>query len=144
MKINKVFIALTVFCLVLIVGCSNKLINEGNKIIVEKRVSEANEYEPFNEINDKEKVQNVKDILDKIKWKNIDVDMVRPADYIFYFKDSNEISEAKGLTYNLWKSPNKDKIEISIDFESKYIQLDKEKSEELFQIIVGKSLSEIK
>lgn len=137
MKMNKVFITLVVVSLVLAAGCSDKVINEGNKIVVEQRVGETNKYEFINEINADEEVQNVKNILDKIKWENVVIDMTHPADYKFHFEDTNKKYESKELIYHLWISPNKDKVELSIEGESKYIQLSTKKSEELFKIIAG-------
>lgn len=143
MKTNKIFIALIIVSLVLIVSCSNVIINEGNKIVVEKRVGEANKYELLNEISDSQVVQNAKDILDKVSWENAEVSMVRPPDYEFHFEDSNEELNSNGLIYDLWISPNKDKVELVIEGEGKYVQLNKEKSAKLFEIIIGKKLTEM-
>lgn len=141
MRTNKIFIVFIAMFLVLIVGCSNGINNEGNKIVVEKQVNGTDQYELFSEINDSKEVNNAKDILNSIKWENAEVSMTRPPEYKFHFEDTN--SKTSGAVYELWISPNKDKIELVIVGESKYAQLDKEKSEKLFKIITGKNLSEV-
>lgn len=142
MKINKILIILMAVFLVLIGGCSNGIKNEGNTIVIEKRVGEADKYEYFNEISGSEEVQKVKDILDKISWQNAEASMAYPPDYKFHFKDTIEEQKSNGLIYALWISPNKDKVELVIEGESKYVQLNKETSTELFEIIVGKKLTD--
>lgn len=132
--------------LVIITGCSSNTKNQedkiqGNKVVVEKQVNGENNYELYSEIKDSKEVQNIKNMLNSIKWKNAKVDMVHPAEYKFHFEDTN--SKTSGADCELWISPNKDKIELVINSESKYIQLDKEKSEKLFKLITGKSLSEL-
>lgn len=79
----------------------------------------------------------------KFKWKNAAVSMVYHADYRFHFEDTSKKQKSNGASYSLWISPNKDKIELVIDGKVKYVQLNKEKSQKLFKIITGKSLSEI-
>jgi len=125
--------------LLLIAGCSNSVKNEGNKIVVEKQVNGTDKYELYNEIKDSKEVQNAKDILNSIKWEDAKVNMVHPPEYKFHFEDTN--SKTSGAVYELWISPNKDKIELVIDSESKYVQLSKAKSEELFKLITGENLS---
>jgi len=131
--------------LVLIVGCTNRIKNEGNKIVVETRVEESNKYKNYNEIKDSNEVQNIKDILNSISWGNakVKVDMVSPPHYKFHFDDTTENHELNGFIYDLWISPDKGRIELVIDSESKYLHLDKTKSAELFKLITGKNLDEI-
>lgn len=145
MKINKIFIVLTSIFLVLMVGCANHIKNEGNKIVVEKRVEEANKYENYNEIKDSKEVQNIKDILNSINWGNakVQVDMALPPNYKFHFEDTTEKQELNGLIYYLWISPDKGSVELVIESESKYLHLDKAKSAELFKLITGKNLDEV-
>ncbi|MDP4145369.1 MAG: hypothetical protein Q8936_12945 [Bacillota bacterium] len=142
MKVNKIFIFFMSMFLVLMVGCSNGIKNEGNKIVVEKQINSSDKYELYNEVKDSKEVQNAKNILNSIKWQNAKVNMVRRADYTFHFEDTNGKQKSNGIIYALWISPDKDKIELVIDSEGKYVQLDKEKSEKLFKIIIGKDLSE--
>lgn len=124
----------------LIAGCSNGIEIEGDKILVQKRVGEENEYEHFKEITDKGTVQKVKDILESTRWENAEVSMAYPPHYKFRFEGNNEQSE---LIYDLWISPNKDKVELVIEGEGKYVQLSKSKSAKLFETITGIRLSDV-
>lgn len=142
LKTYKIFTVFIAIFLVLVVGCSKEIKNDGNKIVVEKRVGEADKYEYFNEISDSEEVQTVKNILDKISWENMQVSMVRSSDYKFHFEDTLEEQKSNGLIYNLWISPYKKNVELVAEGKVKYIQLDMEKSAELFKIIIGKNLAD--
>ena len=141
MKTNKIVIVFISIFLVLTVGCANWIKNEGDKIIVEKRVGEADKYEYYNEIKDNKEVQKAKDIVTSISWKNAKVSMAHPPDYKFHFEDTN--TKASGVLYELWISPDKGRIELVIDSDSKYVRLNKEVSAELFKIITGKDLDEV-
>ena len=129
---------------ILIVGCSNVIETEEQYIKVQKRIGDENKYEDFKEITDNEQVQKVKDILNDIEWENAKVAMAHPADYGFIIQFKNPKIEAKAVSYELWISPNKDKVELVRDAESKYIQLDTGKSTELFKILTGGRLSDLK
>lgn len=141
-KYLKLLIASFGILSILIAGCSNPIGSEEQNIVVQKRIGEENKYEDFKEISDSKQVQQVKEILNDIHWENAKVDMARPADYRFGFQFKNPNIEAKAVLYELWISPNKDKVELVIDAESKYAQLDKNKSAILFEILTGEKLSE--
>lgn len=148
LKLFKYFIAFIGLISIFITGCSN----EKQNIKVQKLISVVNEYEDskvinyedFKEITNNEQVQKVKEILDDIDWENAKVSMTSPPDYRFVFQYKNPKIEAKAALYELWISPNKEKVELVIDAESKYIQLDKNKSAELFEILTGEKLSDLK
>lgn len=144
MKNIKYFIAIIGIISIYLVGCSNAIENDEQKIEVQKRIGDENKYEDFKEITNNEQVQKVKEILDDIDWENAKVSMIHPPDYKFGFQFKNPKIEAKAVLYELWISPNKDKIELVIDAESKYIQLNKKNSAELFEILTGGKLSELK
>ncbi|WP_404828911.1 hypothetical protein [Solibacillus faecavium] len=144
MKKFKYLIAFIGAISLFIVGCSNLIENEEQYIKVQKRIGDQNEYEDFKEITDNEQVQKVKDILNYIDWEITTVNMIRPADFRFIFQYKNPEIEAKAALYELWISRNKDKVTLVIDAEMKYIQLDTGKSAELFEIITGEKLSELK
>jgi hypothetical protein len=129
---------------ILIAGCANPIGNEEQNIVVQKHISEENKYEDFKEISDSKQVQQVIEIINDIQWESAKVDRGRPADYRFIFQFKNPNIEAKAVLYELWISPNKDKVELVIGVESKYAQLEKNKSAELFEIITGEKLSELK
>jgi len=142
LKNLKYLIAFIGIISIFIAGCSNSLENEEQNIDVQKRIGDDYNYEDFKEITNTEQVNNVKELIGDINWENAKVDMVRPADYRFSFLFKNPEIEAKAVLYELWISPNKDKVELVIDAESKYIQLDKNKSAKLFEILTGEKLSE--
>jgi hypothetical protein len=110
---------------------------------VEKRIGDENKYEDYKDITNNEQVQEVKRILDNVDWEIAKVNMARPADYRFVFQYKNPEIEAKAVLYELWISPNKDKVELIIDAESKYFQLNEEGSAVLFEILTGGNLSEV-
>lgn len=75
--------------LFIITSCSRgidetELENEEQKIVVYKN-SDDEKYEYFNEINDTEQVQKVKDVLAEIEWESKVLSMSRSADYQFFF-----------------------------------------------------------
>lgn len=139
MKLSEILIGFIAIILVLTVGCSYGFKNKENKIVFEQLVGET----AHGEIKDSKEVQKVKDILDNICWENAKVNMSHPPEYTFYFEDTKEKQKTTDVIYDLWISPNRDKVELVIESQSKYVQLDKEKSAELFKIIMGKSLSEV-
>lgn len=142
MKINKIFIVFISLFLVFAVRCVNENKSEENKIVVEKRVEkrvgEADKYERYNEIKGNKELKRVKNILDNIKWENAEVSMTSPPHYKFHFEGIN--GNANGTVYELWISPSKDKVELVLDSASKYAELNKQVSRELFRIITGKEL----
>lgn len=144
MKKIKYFIALFGIVSIFLVGCSNVIENEEQYIKVQNRIGEENKYEDFKEIMGTEQVKKVKDILNEIDWEHAKVNMTHPPDYRFIFPYKNPKVESKAATYELWISPSKDKVELVIDAESKYIQLDTANSAELFEILVGEELSDQK
>jgi hypothetical protein len=129
--------------LFIVTGCVNGIENEEKKIEVEKRIGDENKYEDYKDITNNEQVQEVKRILDNVDWEIAKVNMARPADYRFVFQYKNPEIEAKAVLYELWISPNKDKVELIIDAESKYFQLNEEGSAVLFEILTGGNLSEV-
>ncbi|WP_102349047.1 hypothetical protein [Bacillus sp. Marseille-P3661] len=129
---------------IFVAGCSNAIENAEQNIEVQKRIVDDFKYKDTKEITNNEQVQKAKEILDEIDWENAKVNMVRPADYRFVFQFENPELEAKAVLYELWISPNKDKVEIVIDTQSKYIQLNKIKSAQLFEILTGGKLSDLK
>ncbi|WP_010676638.1 hypothetical protein [Bacillus timonensis] len=138
MKWQKYFIVLITLLLLVGSGCAK---NEEQIIDVQKRVGEENNYEDFHKISDHELVQKVKEIVRDVDWEMAKVEMARPADYRFAFQFKNPNAEAKAVLYELWISPNKDKVELVIEAESKYAQLNEKDSAALFEIVTGEKLS---
>ncbi|MFS1515107.1 hypothetical protein V1503_01130 [Bacillus sp. SCS-151] len=137
MKYLKYIFAIIGVVSIFLVGCSNLVENEEQYIEVQKRIVDENEYENFKEITNNEQVQKVKDILNDINWEIAQVNMQHPADYKFVFQFKNPDIETKVILYELWISPNKDKVELVIEAVNKYVQLNKEKSAQLYEILTG-------
>lgn len=144
MKKIKYFISLFGIVSIFLVGCSNVIENEERYIQVQHRIGDENKYANFKEITNNEQVQKVKDILNEIDWEHAKVNMTHPPDYRFIFPYKNPKVESKAVTYELWITPNNDKVELVIDAESNYVQLDTGNSAELFEILVGEELSDQK
>lgn len=142
MKNFKYLIAFIGIVSILITGCSNPLKNEEQYIEVQKRLGDDANYEDFKEITNNNQVQQVKEIVGDIKWENAVVNMVRPADYRFVFQYKNPEIEAKAVLYELWINQNSDKVELVIDAEMKYSQLDNKQSAELFELLTGEKIAE--
>ncbi|PTQ55160.1 MAG: putative Lipoprotein [Candidatus Carbobacillus altaicus] len=116
---------------------------EEHYINVQKRIGDEAYYEDINVITDREQVQKVKQIINKIEWKiGVKLKMDRPADYRFTFQYTNpEVKEHERL-YEIWLNPYKDRLQLIIDSESKYAIADKINSAELFEILTGEKLSD--
>jgi hypothetical protein len=138
----KYFITFIVIISTFITGCSNQIENEDQNIIVKRRIADTNHYEEFKVVKNNEKVQQVREILDKADWAHAKVDMANIADYrfIFEFKNPEIQGQAKAVLYELWISPNKDQVELAINVSSEYVQLDKKSSAEIFKILTGRKL----
>lgn len=144
MKVFKYLIFFIVIFSLFIAGCSKESSNEvqieENKILVQKCVGEEDKYKDFKEISDDGTIKKALEILESIRWENAEVSMAQPPHYKFRFKGGNEQSE---LIYDLWISPNKDKVELVIEGKGKYVQLSRNKSAKLFETITGVQLSNV-
>lgn len=141
MKKLKYLIAFIGIITIFTAGCSNPPENEEQYINVQKRIDDGYEYEDFREITKQVQVQKVKDILGDINWDNAKVEMNRHADYNFVFQFKNPKIETKAVLYEIWISPNNDKLELAAS-DNKYARLDKNISAQLFEILTGEKLSE--
>ncbi len=152
MKIQKVSFA--VILVFLLSACNQQTVEDPanpkvnseyiENIEVQKRIGDENKYEDFKEITNSEQVRRAKEILENIDWENAKVQMEHPPDYRFTLRYKNPKIEEKSVIYGLWISPYKDKVELVIFAESKYAQLDKNKSAELYEILTGEQLSGLK
>lgn len=126
----------------LLVGCSNDIQNTEQSIVVEKLIGDENNnnYEELREITDNEQVQKVREILKEANWINAKAERVNSPDYRFAFRFTNTNIEAKAVLYELWITPNKDKVELM--GANQYVRLDEDKSAELFEIITGEKLAD--
>lgn len=143
MKILKnlfVFIGISAF---LMAGCSNDPTanateSDGAKITVEKHIEEG-KFEPFKEITDSESVQKVEGILSSTDWENAEVSMAS-LPYVKFSLEEVEQADSDVPVYYLWVSPNKDKVELVIEGEGKYVQLNHRDSEDLFEAVTEENL----
>jgi len=141
MNIRIVYLAITLFIIFLVAGCSTNE-EQKQKIEVQIRVGNEAKYEDFKEVIDNEQVVKVKRILDDTDWENTVVDMARLADYQFFFEYMNKDIEGDKLQYLVWISPNKDKLEV-VRGNDEYAQLTRENSAILFEGITGKKLTDV-
>ncbi|MGH1325980.1 hypothetical protein [Bacillus pretiosus] len=125
-------------CILIITGCSNISENEEQRIQVQKRIGD-NEYEDLKVVKDNNEVLQVKKILNGTTFEDKKVEMSRLADYHFIFQFKNPKIEAKAVLYQIWISPNKDKVEI-IAGDSRYVQLEGKHAATVFQIVTGEKL----
>lgn len=63
--------------------------------------------------------------------------MTQTPHYKFQFEDNNQLI---GSNYDLWISPDKDQVELVIENQEKYIQLNKNQSAELVEFITESQL----
>ncbi len=136
-NLSFVFIAI---CIFIITGCSNILGNEEQRIEVEKHIGD-NEYEDLKVVTENDEVLQVKKILNDTNFENKKVEMSRPGDYRFIFQFKNPKIEAKAVLYQIWISPNKDKVEIKAG-DNQYAQLEGKHAATLFRIVSGEKLVE--
>ena len=140
MKRFKLFIVSISVILVVIAGCSDKIENVGNSIIVEKRIGEEDRYEPFKEITDGEVVEKIK--LNGVRWINGDIKMAIPPNYKFHFEGGSKQSKSDQLIYYLWVSPNKDWVELVLEGEGKLARLSERDSAKFFETLTGGKLTD--
>ncbi len=138
MKVRNWPLVMISIYIFIITGCSIGLENEEQRIEVHKNIGD-NEYEDFKVVTDNNEVMQVKKILKDTTFLKIKkVEMSRPADYHFVFQFKNPKIEAKAVLYQIWISPNKDKVEI-ISGGNRYAQLEEKMRLLCFGLLQGKS-----
>ncbi|MGZ9772398.1 hypothetical protein ACXY7N_17395 [Bacillus toyonensis] len=140
MRIRNLSFVFIAICIFIITGCSNILGNEEQRIEVEKYIGD-NEYEDLKVVTENDEVLQVKKILNDTNFENKKVEMSRPGDYRFIFQFKNPKIEAKAVLYQIWISPNKDKVEIKAG-DNQYAQLEGKHAATLFRIVSGEKLVE--
>lgn len=102
---------------------------EKKPFTVEERQSEG--YKSLKEVVKSDEIKTVVEIIENAKWEeNIKVD-IAPPEYRFRLDSIN---------YAIWVTPNKDRLVIIPEGQSRYIKLPREESEILYKIITGKEL----
>lgn len=140
MRIRNLTLVFVFMCIFIVTGCSNILGNEDQRIEVQKCVGDDN-YEDLKVVTDNNQVLQVKKILNDIHFENKKVEMSRSADYHFVFQFKNPKIEAKAVLYQIWISPNKDKVEVMAG-DNRYAQLEGKNAATLFEIVTGEKLVE--
>ncbi|MEK5246923.1 hypothetical protein MKX66_04285 [Bacillus sp. FSL R9-9530] len=140
MRIRNLTLVIVFMCIFIVTGCSNILGNEDQRIEVQKHVGD-DKYEDFKIVTDNNQVLQVKKILNDIHFENKKVEMSRSADYHFVFQFENPKIEAKAVSYQIWISPNKDKVEVMAG-DNRYAQLEGKNAATLFEIVTGEKLVE--
>lgn len=140
MRVRNLSLVFITICIFIVTGCSNIVGNEDQRIQVQKRIGD-NEYEDLKVVKDNNEVLQVKKILNDTTFEDKKVGMSRLADYHFIFQFKNPKIEAKAVLYQIWVSPNKDKIEIKAG-DNRYAQLEGKHAATLFQIVTGEKLVE--
>jgi hypothetical protein len=115
--------------------------NEKQNIVVEKQIGAENMYEDFKKITDNKQVEEVREILADVHWKEAPVDFIRPPDYRFIYEFKNPNIDAKPVLHQVWISPMKDELEV-MQGPQEYAKLTKEDSARLFEILTGESLGD--
>lgn len=67
--------------------------------------------------------------------------MVYPPQYKFYFEAIKEKKPSEDISYDMWISPRKDKIELVREPEGNYINLNEKTSKLLFKLLTGDNLN---
>ncbi|MGH0950126.1 hypothetical protein [Bacillus mycoides] len=140
MRIRNLTLVIVFMCIFIVTGCSNILGNEDQRIEVQKHVGD-DKYEDFKIVTDNNQVLQVKKILNDIHFENKKVEMSRSADYHFVFQFENPKIKAKAVLYQIWISPNKDKVEVMAG-DNRYAQLEGKNAATLFEIVTGEKLVE--
>lgn len=140
MKGNRIYILMSLILIFFMVGFSNDIENKENAIIVEKQIEKTNEFKHHREIKDAREIQEIRDILGSLNWQFALPSFFSGPDYRFYLKDTYGTSNSKAEMYQLWISPTLENVEIVVNGQSKYVQLDKGRSARLFQLLTGNTL----
>lgn len=141
MRVRKLVLVFVAICIFIVTGCSNILGNEDQRIEVQKHVGD-DKYEDFKIVTDNNPVLQVKKILNDTNFENKKVEMSRSADYRFIFQFENPKIEVKAVSYQIWISPNKDRVEIMAG-DNRYAQLEGKNAATLFWIVTGEKLAKV-
>lgn len=115
--------------IIFVVGCHQQAA-EMRTLIIEKQTGIKDHYKQIKEIKGKDKIETVLDLLLSANWENAKVSMHHPPNY----KINN--------LYNIWITPQKNRLEIVIQGKSKYTKLSEKDSQTLYEIMTDKKLGE--
>lgn len=140
---KKYLVAVTIIGLVSIAtACSNQLIDTFNRVVVEERMEDSNEYQELNKFLDEKALKSVRKELKAIQWEEeAKLVMARSADYLFRLEEVTDESEAAGKDYKLWIGPQGKTIEIDHASEDKYARLNQKDSKKFYELLTDKNLN---
>ncbi|WP_430509860.1 hypothetical protein [Gottfriedia solisilvae] len=133
MKLNRIFFLLISIFLIIALGCSKEKETEKQKILVQKHINHV--YENFREVTKDKEVLKAQEIFRNADWKDMDANMPRPPEYELVFQFKNPDIQVKQILYRVWVNSSNDKMEVTKS--GGYVQLSKEDSITLFEIITG-------
>jgi hypothetical protein len=146
LRLRKLFFGLITVFLIILAGCSKEtdnkvqIDNDNQFIVVQKHVGNENNYEEFRKITDGKQVSKAKEILNELKWEYAVRDTLQPPDYQFVFQPKDPKIKADAILYKIWITPDKDRLVIG-RVENQYaLQVTKEQSAVLFEILTGEKL----
>ncbi|CRK82264.1 hypothetical protein [Neobacillus massiliamazoniensis] len=115
--------------LIFVVGCQQQAA-EMKTLTIEKQTGVKGHYKKINEIKVKDKIETVIDLFLSANWENAEVSMHRPPN----FKINN--------LYDIWITPQKNRLEVVIRGKSKYTKLSEKDSQTLYKIMTDTKLGE--
>jgi hypothetical protein len=121
-------------------GVANGIKNEDQFIKAQKRVGNESNFEEFRKITNGKQVHKVKEILNELKWEYAKRDTLQPPDYQFVFQPKDPKVKVHAILYKIWITPDNDRLVIGRGDNQYALQLTKEQSEVLFEIISGEKL----
>lgn len=92
-------------------------------------------YSVYKKIENLETINSILNVLNQISWEEAEVDMTRQPDFKITVVNINPTAYFNPIIFDLWITPNKDKLEIIIEGRSKYQKLSKQDSAILLDII---------
>ncbi|BBH24733.1 hypothetical protein Back11_60780 [Paenibacillus baekrokdamisoli] len=96
---------------------------------------EGQSYTVYKKIVDNETVKTVMSVLLDVPWENAKVSMSRQPDYKIHTINTDPAISYEPVTYAVWLTPKKDRLEVIIEGKSKYGKMTKKDSEKLFSIL---------
>jgi hypothetical protein len=125
---KSIFILGLIFIIFSLVGCREQIEIESDKsLVVQKLINEnQGEFEPFKEIEDKEKVETVINILRKAKWK----ESSDKSTYPDYKMNKN---------YSIWVLSPNNNIRVRAESINKDALLSNKDSKTFYEIMINEN-----
>ncbi|MCR2806653.1 hypothetical protein [Paenibacillus soyae] len=148
--VKKIMIYLVLCSFVLLIGCSKEqpepiaVKKNENPITIKKNENNLNlylskpegqNYTVYKKIEDIDTVKTVMDILLNVQWEKAKVQMSRHPDYKILTVNIDPTISYEQVTYAVWLSPKKDKLEVIIEGQSKFGKVTEEDFKKLLSIL---------